>query len=104
MSDTAASAADAQAHPEPVVTARPERLRRWCAAVGLLIVVAFVIVAAALPKRLRRGSIAPVDLAVMDTLLVDQLSPAQLRFLNHLDQRLAALRRAPPTRRRRAEA
>ena len=51
-------------------------------------------VAAVLPKRLRRRSIAPVDLAVMDTLLVDQLAPAQLRFLHHLDRRLTALRRS----------
>jgi DNA-binding transcriptional MerR regulator len=55
-------------------------------------------VAAVLPKRLRRRSIAPVDLAVMDNLLADDLSPAQLRFLDHLDQRLTALRRAARAR------
>lgn len=57
MSDTAASAPDAQTRrapdaqtrPEATVTARPERLRRWCAGIGLLIMVALVIVAVRLP-------------------------------------------------------
>jgi hypothetical protein len=49
VSDTAASAAGPQAGPEPVVTSRPERLRLWCAGVGLLIVVACAIVAVLLP-------------------------------------------------------
>ena len=49
MSDTAASAPDAQTRPEPVVTARPERLRLWCAGVGVAIVVALVFVALRLP-------------------------------------------------------
>lgn len=49
MSDTAASAPDAQTRPEPAVTARPERLRPWCAGVGLAIVAALVFVAIRLP-------------------------------------------------------
>lgn len=49
MSETAASAADAQTRPEPDVVARPERLRLWCAGVGLSILVALVIVAVLLP-------------------------------------------------------
>jgi PH (Pleckstrin Homology) domain-containing protein len=49
VSDTAASAADAQASPEPEVSARPERLRPWCAGLGLLIVIALAIVAVLLP-------------------------------------------------------
>ena len=35
MSDTAASAADPHTGLEPVVTSRPQRLRLWCAGVGL---------------------------------------------------------------------
>ncbi len=49
MSDTAASAPGARTRPEPDVTARPERLRPWCAGIGLVIVVALVFVAIRLP-------------------------------------------------------
>ena len=49
MSDTTASAADAQARPEPEVTSRPVRLRPWCAGIGLVIVIALAIVAVLLP-------------------------------------------------------
>jgi hypothetical protein len=49
VSDTAASAAGAQPGPEAVLTARPERLRLWCAGVGLVIVAALAAVAVLLP-------------------------------------------------------
>jgi len=49
VSDTAASPAGPRTGMEPVVTSRPQRLRLWCAGVGLLIVGACAMVAVLLP-------------------------------------------------------
>jgi hypothetical protein len=49
VSDTAASPAGSRTGLKPVVTSRPQRLRLWCAGVGLLIVGACAMVAVLLP-------------------------------------------------------
>lgn len=50
MADPAASAARGTTRPAAVVTARPERLRLWCAAIAVAVAAAFVTVAVLLPS------------------------------------------------------